>query len=60
MGQGRISKEQAVALWERRGEALRASSMLLDQKPDHEEWTSTERRVFFYASAVSRRLEKLH
>ena len=52
--------ERAVALWERRGDALKASSLLIDKKPDRDDWTSAERRIFFYASAVSRRLEKLH
>ena len=56
----RVLTERAVALWERRGSALKASSALLDEKPDREEWTPAERRVFSYASAVSRRLEKLH
>ena len=56
----RILPSRAVALWERRGDALKASSALLEQKPDREEWTAAERRLFFYASAVSRRLEKLH
>ena len=51
---------RAVALWERRGDALKASSNLLDEKPDRDEWTPAERRMFSYASAVSRRLEKLH
>ena len=49
-----------VALWIRRGDALKKSSKLLEKKPDREEWTPEERRVFLYASAVSRRLEKLH
>ena len=56
----RVLSARAVALWERRGDALKAGSVLLEEKPDHEAWTPAERRVFFYASAVSRRLEKLH
>ena len=51
---------RAVSLWEKRGGALKASSILLDEKPDREEWTREERRIFSYASAVSRRLEKLN
>ena len=50
----------AVSLWEKRGDALKASSILLEAKPDREEWTRRERRIFSYASAISRRLEKLH
>ena len=51
---------QAVVLWERRGDALKASSILLEKKPDRDEWTRAERRMFIYASAISRRLEKLN
>jgi len=50
----------AVALWERRGTALKASSALLEKKPDRDEWTREERRIFIYASAISRRLGKLN
>ena len=51
---------KAVSLWEKRGYALKASSVLLEEKPDREDWTRHERRVFSYASAISRRLEKLN
>ena len=51
---------RAVTLWEKRGEALKASSNLLDAKPDRDDWTKAERRVFMYASAISRRLERLN
>ncbi len=51
---------RAVSLWEQRGDALKASSILLEMKPDREEWTRAERRIFNYASAISRRLEKLN
>lgn len=51
---------KAVSLWERRGDALKASSNLLEEKPDRQEWTRAERRIFNYASAISRRLEKLN
>ena len=51
---------RAVQLWEQRGDALKTSSMLLEEKPDRDQWTAAERRAFIYASAVSRRLSKLH
>ena len=51
---------RAVELWEKRGVALKTSSILLEQKPDRDEWTRRERRIFSYASAISRRLEKLN
>ena len=55
-----ILDTKAVTLWERRGDALKASSVLLEKKPDRDEWTKAERRIFNYASAISRRLEKLN
>ena len=55
-----ILDTRAVTLWEKRGDALKASSNLLEEKPDRQEWTRAERRIFNYASAISRRLEKLN
>ena len=42
----RVLTARAVALWERRGDALKASSELLEEKPDRDEWTHAERRMF--------------
>ena len=56
----RAGTARAVELWERRGDALKTSSVLLEEKPDRDEWTPAERRAFIYASAVSRRLGKLN
>ena len=56
----RVLTARAVRLWERRGDALKAGSELLEEKPDRDEWTRAERRIYTYASAVSRRLGKLH
>jgi hypothetical protein len=32
----------------------------MTEKPEIEEWTSKERRVWLYAMAIGRRLERLH
>jgi hypothetical protein len=50
----------AAALWDRRNAALEASAALMSEKPEIEEWTSKERRVWLYAMAIGRRLERLH
>lgn len=49
----------AVALWNKRADALKAGSLLVYEKPDREEWTSGELRTWKYASAISRRLDRL-
>ena len=49
----------STQLWQRRAEALAAGSLLLEHKPDREQWTRRDRRVYVYALAISRRIEKL-
>lgn len=53
-------EEEATTLWNRRGEALDAGTKLLTEKPDAQAWTHRDRRVWRYAMAVSRRIEKIH
>lgn len=55
----RMTSPEAVARWNRRSEALEAGAILLAQKPNREQWTHEELRVFRYALAVSRRMDKL-
>jgi len=50
----------ARALWYQRAHALRAGTDLLAGKPDGENWTPREYRIWRYATAISHRLEKLH
>lgn len=50
----------ALALWHRRADALREITNLLAAKPDHVSWTEREIRIWRYATAISRRLHKLH
>jgi hypothetical protein len=52
--------EMAAELWERRSEALEAGNALMSDKPDVEDWTDKERRLWFYALAIGRRLDSLH
>lgn len=49
----------ASELWERRSEALAAGNALMTEKPDVEDWTDKERRLWFYALAIGKRLERL-
>lgn len=56
----RKSSRGAVELWNKRADALRAGSLLLAEKPDRDEWTAHELRTWRYASAISRRLNRLH
>lgn len=51
---------EAEVLWVKRADALAAGSLLLDDKPDREQWTQREFRTWVYAMAISRRLEKLN
>ena len=51
--------EMASDLWERRSEALEAGNALMSDKPDVEDWTEKERRLWFYALAIGRRLDSL-
>jgi hypothetical protein len=57
---GRKLEDEAAALWNRRGDALDAGTRLLTEKPDREWWTREDYRVWRYAMAVSRRIEKIH
>lgn len=57
---GRRLETDAVARWNKRSEALEAGSKLMSDKPDSDEWTNEDRRLWRYALAVSRRLEKIH
>lgn len=49
----------AAELWEKRSAALAAGSELMSDKPDIETWTKKERRLWLYALAIGRRLERL-
>jgi hypothetical protein len=35
-------------------------SQLIDEKPDYEDWTDQERRLWSYAVAIGRRLERIN
>ncbi len=50
----------ASALWQRRNAALETASALISEKPDMEEWTKADIRLFAYAMAIGRRLEQLN
>lgn len=50
---------EAAARWTRRSEALEAGTILLSSKPDRDDWTSEDLRLFRYAMAVTRRMDKL-
>lgn len=54
------STDQATVMWDRRADALEAGTVLLNTKPNHREWSSHEWRLWRYALAISRRLDKLH
>jgi hypothetical protein len=57
---GRKLETGAVQRWTKRSEALEAGFKLMSDKPDPDEWTEEDRRLWRYALAVSRRLEKIH
>jgi hypothetical protein len=57
---GRKSKPEAVVLWTRRADALKAGSILLTEKPDREVWTHEEVRIWRYARAISSRMDRMH
>lgn len=48
-----------AAVWDRRNEALVQGAALMDEKPDMDEWTDQERRLWLYAVAIGNRLERL-
>ncbi len=56
----RKSSPEAVELWTRRADALKAGTLLVSEKPDREEWTPDDIRVWRYAAAISRRMNRLH
>lgn len=49
----------AVALWSKRAHALKAGTHLLTDKPNREQWSDRELRIWRYATAISHRLHKL-
>ena len=57
---GRKLEEDAVVRWNKRDDALDAGSRLMSDKPDPDEWTHADYKLWRYALAVSRRLEKIH
>lgn len=56
----RKTAPEAVELWTRRADALKAGTMLVSEKPDREDWTADEVRTWRYAAAISRRMNRLH
>lgn len=60
-----LSKDRKMSgpareLWIRRADALKAGTTLMATKPDRDGWTDDELRVWRYAMAISRRMERLH
>jgi hypothetical protein len=51
--------ESEAALWDRRNEVLVQGTTLMNEKPDMEDWTDQERRLWLYAIAIGNRLERL-
>ena len=49
----------AGMIWDRRNAALEAMTTLMDEKPDSDEWSDQERRLWNYAMAIGRRLERI-
>lgn len=54
------TKPEARHLWAKRVDALKAGSILLAEKPDRELWSDKELRLWRYATAISRRMERLN
>lgn len=52
--------DRATEMWDRRADALEAGTVLLNTKPNHRDWSREEWRIWRYALAISRRLDKLH
>lgn len=57
---GRIQAREAVALWSKRADALKEGTDLVTEKPDREDWTARDLRKWRYATAIRRRLDRLH
>lgn len=55
-----LRNPEAHQVWLRRVAALKAGSALLERKPDRTKWSRQEYRVWLYASAISRRMERLN
>jgi hypothetical protein len=51
--------ESEAAVWDRRNEVLVQGTELMNDKPDMEDWTDRERRLWLYACAIGNRLEQL-
>jgi hypothetical protein len=51
--------ETEAALWDRRNDVLVQGTALMNDKPDMEDWTDQERRLWLYAVAIGNRLERL-
>ncbi len=51
--------ETEAAVWDRRNEVLVQGTALMNEKPDMEDWTEQERRLWLYAVAIGNRLERL-
>lgn len=49
----------AVALWSKRAHAMKEGTDLLTDKPNREQWSDQELRIWRYATAISHRLDKL-
>lgn len=54
------STPEARHLWLKRVDALKAGSNLLAEKPDRALWSHKDMRVWRYATAISRRMERLN
>lgn len=51
--------EAEAAWWDRRSEALVLGTQLMNDKPDADTWTARERRLWIYAMAIGKRIERL-
>lgn len=49
-----------MVIWDRRASALEAGFQLMEKKPDDRAWTDGDKRLWRYAIAVSKRLERLN
>ena len=54
------SAPMATVIWDRRANALEAGFKLMEKKPDDRVWTPNDWRLWRYAIAVSKRLERLN
>lgn len=49
-----------MVIWDRRANALEAGFKLMEKKPDDRAWSEDDKRLWRYALAVSKRLERLN